>query len=291
MRAFDHPTELPGPEHQSDALIENLSGYRFVKLDLLPLLQADLQAALSETGVLGTILLANEGINVALSGTCAQCEAARAVLEADKRFAQLWLKQSYSDSIPFSKLKVRIRHEIIAFDGLEARDQQLQRTAAPTIKPEAVAQWLESGRDFTLLDTRNTYEIASGTFPQAEHLGIAHFRDFQNAVNAALDAGSLDKRKPMVTFCTGGIRCEKAAPWLIEQGFSEVYQIEGGVLNYFEQTGGTHWQGNCFVFDDRVEIDKQQHPTGATWCKQCQLTIAPGKTCPCQSSLMAMDMV
>ena len=131
-------------------------------------------------------------------------------------------------------------------------------------------------------DTRNTYEIASGTFHKAEHLDIAHFRDFQKAVQSALDDGTLQLDQPMVTFCTGGIRCEKAAPWMLEKGFKEVYQIEGGVLNYFERTGGKHWQGDCFVFDDRVELDQQLSPTGATWCTDCQLTVAPGQTCICQ---------
>jgi len=157
--------------------------------------------------------------------------------------------------------------------------------------PETVAQWIDEGKDFTLLDTRNDYEIESGTFATAEQLNIAHFRDFQAAVRAALEAGTLNQEKPIVTFCTGGIRCEKAAPWMIEQGFSEVYQIEGGVLNYFEQTGGKHWDGDCFVFDDRVELDKQLNPTGATWCTDCQLTIKHGEQCKCQSSRTAIEIV
>ncbi|MGQ7842940.1 oxygen-dependent tRNA uridine(34) hydroxylase TrhO [Granulosicoccus sp. 3-233] len=265
----------------------NLSGYRFIQLDYLPVLQADLHQALAETGVLGTILLADEGINVALAGTRPECDAARAVLDADERFRDLWLKESTSELRPFSKLKVRIRHEIIAFDGAEARTRQLQRPEAPALPPETVAQWLDEERDFTLLDTRNVYEVESGTFEQAEHLDIAHFRDYQRAVTQALEDGSLDPSKPIVTFCTGGIRCEKAAPWMIEQGFSEVYQIEGGILNYFERTGGKHWNGDCFVFDDRVEVDRQLQPTGATWCTSCQLTIQPGQHCVCQSPVQS----
>lgn len=262
----------------------NLSGYRFIQLDYLPVLQADLQQALAEIGVLGTILLADEGINVALAGTREQCEAARAVFEADERFRGLWLKESTSELRPFSKLKVRIRHEIIAFDGAEARTRQLQRPEAPALPPETLAQWLDENRDITLLDTRNTYEVESGTFESAEHLDIAHFRDYQRAVKQAVEDGTLDPAKPIVTFCTGGIRCEKAAPWMIEQGFKEVYQIEGGILNYFERTGGKHWNGDCFVFDDRVEVDKQLQPTGATWCTHCQLTIQPGEQCVCQDA-------
>lgn len=291
MQATDNSMSDHSPIGASGQPYINLSGYRFIPLDYLPILQADLHAALTETGILGTILLADEGINVALAGTAAQCQAARAVLENDERFRDLWLKESQSELVPFSKLKVRIRHEIIAFDGPDARTRQLERPEAPALPPETLAQWLDSGKDFTLLDTRNTYEVESGTFCQAEHLDIAHFRDYQKAVKAALENGTLNPEKPIVTFCTGGIRCEKAAPWMIEQGFKEVYQIEGGVLNYFEKTGGKHWDGDCFVFDDRVEVDKALQPTGASWCTECQLTISPGKECVCQSSRTAMEMV
>jgi len=285
------PFPVDTSDQSASTTYTNLSGYRFVRLDVLPVLQADMHAALTEIGVLGTILIAEEGINVALTGTAGQASAARAFFNADQRFADLWLKESESELVPFSKLKVRIRHEIIAFDGAKAGDRQLKRPHAQALTPETVQQWLDEGRDFTLLDTRNTYEIESGTFPQAKHLDIAHFRDFQSAVKAALDKGELHPNRPMVTFCTGGIRCEKAAPWMLEQGFKEVYQMEGGILNYFAQTGGNHWHGDCFVFDDRVELDKSLTPTGASWCTDCQLTIAPGKTCRCQSSRTAMDIV
>lgn len=261
--------------------IVNVSGYRFCKLDYLPVLQADMHAALVQTGVLGTILLADEGINIALSGSREHIDLARSYFQSDSRFAGIWLKESFSEDIPFSKLKVRIRHEIIVFDGEGASDKHLHRPEAPALSPDTVAQWIEQGRDMTLLDTRNTYEIESGTFDTAEHLNISHFRDFQQAVTTALSEGRLQLDKPTVTFCTGGIRCEKAAPWMIEQGFTQVYQMDGGILNYFESTGGTHWKGDCFVFDDRVEVDKQLVPTGATWCKECQLTIAPGQVCTC----------
>ncbi|MFK7994070.1 MAG: rhodanese-like domain-containing protein [Granulosicoccus sp.] len=271
--------------------VVNVSGYRFGKLEYLPLLQADMHAALARAGVLGTILLADEGINIALSGYRNQIDDAIAYFQSDERFRDIWLKESLSTEIPFSKLKVRIRHEIIAFDGANASDKHLHRPEAPALSPDTVAQWLDEGRDMTLLDTRNTYEIASGTFDKAEHLDIAHFRNFQEAVSKALEEGQLQLDKPTVTFCTGGIRCEKAAPWMMEQGFKEVYQIEGGILNYFEKTGGKHWQGDCFVFDDRVEVDKELTPTGATWCTECQLTIAPGQICTCQDSRTAMDMV
>lgn len=259
----------------------NLSGYRFIALDDLPVLQADLHAALAATGVLGTVLLAGEGINVALAGSRASCEAARAVLDADPRLAGLWLKESRSETVPFARLKVRVRREIIAFDGDQARARQAARPAAPALPPETLRRWLDEGRELTLLDTRNAYEIASGSFATAEHLDLGHFRDFGAAVGKALADGRLDPAKPVVTFCTGGVRCEKAAPWLLEHGFEEVWQVEGGVLNWFERCGDAHWRGDCFVFDDRVEIDSTLAPTGATLCTRCQRAVPAGSACDC----------
>lgn len=291
MRPTENPATRQVSGNASRPGYLNLLGYRFIALEYLPILQADLHAALAETGILGTILLADEGINIALAGTHEQCAAARAVFEADDRFRDVWLKESHSEILPFSKLKVRIRHEIIAFDGPQAHRRQLQRPEAPALAPETLVEWLDAGKELTMLDTRNTYEVESGTFTGAEHLDISHFREYQRAILERLQDGRLDPAKPIVTFCTGGIRCEKAAPWMLEQGFREIYQIEGGILNYFEKTGGKHWEGDCFVFDDRVELDKQLQPTGASWCNDCQLTVKPGELCTCQSASVAMETV
>lgn len=265
------------------AEIVNLSGYRFVTLEHLPILQADLQASLGATGVKGTVLLAPEGINVALAGTAPETLAVRNLFDDDPRFSSLWLKESRSQSRPFAKLKVRVRHEIIAFDGPGAESLP-PRPKAPALPPGELHQWLNQNRDFVLLDTRNDYEIASGSFKTATHLDISHFRHFKQAVSRALQNGELDTRQPMVTFCTGGIRCEKAAPWLLEQGFEQVFQIEGGILNYLAECGDAHWKGECFVFDDRVEVDASLAPTGARWCTHCHRAIAANTECQCPGS-------
>ena len=245
----------------------NIIAYKFIDLDLLPLLQADMHDALSNIGVLGTVLLANEGINVALAGTEAHIQQARDWFANDRRFTDLWFKESVSTFLPFSKLKVRIRHEIIAFD--DGKTKPL-KTPAPNLAPDQLKQWLDEGRAFTLLDTRNRYEVESGTFKRAVALDIDTFRDF----TAAADALDPDiKAQPVVTFCTGGVRCEKAAPWMLQNGFKEVYQIEGGILNYLEQCGGEHWQGDCFVFDDRVEVDARLAETGALLCPNCHRAV------------------
>lgn len=241
----------------------NISGYRFVRLDYLPVLQADLLTRLAPTGVLGTLLLADEGVNVALSGTDDAIQQARAIISEHAQLANMWFKESRSAVLPFAKLKVRIRSEIIAFDDGKTRPDE---TPAPNLAPADLKRWLDEGREFTLLDTRNNYEVDSGTFTQAESLDLDTFRQFPEAVSNS----TIDKSKPVVTFCTGGIRCEKAAPFLIDAGFTEVYQVEGGILNYFEECGESHWRGDCFVFDDRVEIDTKLQETGSKRCPVCQ---------------------
>ncbi|MEE9334228.1 MAG: rhodanese-like domain-containing protein [Granulosicoccaceae bacterium] len=276
----------------------NVSGYRFVHLDDLPTLQADMREGLRDTGVLGTILLAEEGINVALAGTAQQIIDARNWFGTRPELNDLWLKESYSQMLPFAKLKVRVRPEIITFLAPEQRNNTppWEVHEAPAMPPEQLLQHIQNRDDITLLDTRNKYEVASGTFEGARHLDIDHFRDFPDAVAKAIESGELDLKKPVVTFCTGGIRCEKAAPYLIEQGFNEVYQIDGGIINYFEKCDGKHWNGDCFVFDDRIEINTKLEPTDVTICRACHTAVAEGEYCVCENpgdyeSLKALEMV
>jgi len=262
--------------------IINLSGYRFVHLDDLPALQQCLKEELCQLGMQGSVMLAGEGINLSLAGSAAAVQLTRNCLDKDPRLKDLWLKESASESVPYKRLRVRVRTEIIAFDGQDSESLQAARPKAQSIAPLKLKQWLDENRDITLLDARNDYEIVSGTFPQSRHLSIKNFRHFKAAVMQCLDEGTLDRQKPLVTYCTGGIRCEKAAPWLLEQGFSEVHQVEGGLLNYLETCGDAHWQGECFVFDDRVELNRELQPTGAGLCDYCQLAVPAGTACRCQ---------
>jgi len=268
--------------HSTEMTYLNLSGYRFVALDDLPSLQADMQLALKEAGVLGTVLLAEEGINVALSAPADAVARARHWFDQDSRFAGLWLKESWSEIPAFTKLKVRIRPEIISFDR-GVTDALNGRDKAPALPPATLKAWLDEGRDVVLLDTRNNYEVHSGTFKNAVSVNISNFRDFPRAIAESVAAGELSKNVPVVTFCTGGIRCEKAAPFLAEAGINEVYQIEGGILNWFEQCGGAHWQGDCFVFDDRVEITPDLVVTGSQLCRRCHRAVPLDEQCVCQS--------
>lgn len=260
----------------------NVSGYRFITLHNLPELQQGMLEALRGAGVLGTILLAEEGINVALSAPAEAIAKAKAWFDQDERLANLWLKESTSELQAFTKLKVRIRPEIITFDGGTA-DGERGRKKAPAISPKELKAWIDEGRDFVLLDTRNDYEIRSGTFKNAVDISLTNFRDFPKEVDAALADGTLPTDKPIVTFCTGGIRCEKAAPYLSDAGVQEVYQIEGGILNWFEHYGAEHWDGDCFVFDDRHVITPELAETNAWLCRQCHTAKPFGVACDCQS--------
>jgi UPF0176 protein len=229
--------------------ILNVAAYRFVELDHLPQLRAAFKARAEELGLKGTILVAMEGINLFLAGEARKVEAFLETLRADARFAAIEVKRSWSAGQTFRRLLVKIKREIVSMQRPEFR---LRESPAPRIAPQQLKRWLDEGRDLVLLDTRNQFEVDLGTFENARSLGLKSFSDFPRATPALPEEL---KRAPVVTFCTGGIRCEKAAPWLVSQGYREVYQLDGGILNYFEQCGSAHFRGDCFVFDQRVALD------------------------------------
>jgi UPF0176 protein len=193
-------------------------------------------------------------------------------------------KVSISADQPFNRMLVRIKKEIIAF-GVEGINPA-QRTS-PKLTAATLKQWLDEGRPLTLLDTRNDYEIKLGTFKNALPIGVDHFRDFPSAVRKLPPAL---KDQPIVMFCTGGIRCEKAGPFMEMEGFKNIFQLDGGILKYFEECGGAHYDGECFVFDQRVGLDPSLQETDSDQCFSCQtpLTAAdqvdarylPGQSCP-----------
>ena len=234
--------------------ILNIAAYRFVALDDLPALRESLFDLCQQEHLRGTILLASEGINLFVAGPEAGVGLLRAALAADRRLRGLDFKESWSRATPFRRLKVKIKEEIIAF-GVPGIDPA--RHPVPALSPATLKSWLDQGRDVILVDTRNTFEVAQGSFAGAIHLGNDTFRKFA-AVAGALTAGDPDT--PIVTFCTGGIRCEKAAPLLRHKGHRNVYQLEGGILRYLECAGSAHFRGNCFVFDERGTLDAALKP-------------------------------
>ncbi len=237
--------------------IVNLATYKFVLLTRLAERRAWLRDFCRKLGLKGTILLSVEGINLFVAGRRTAVDALVAALQDDTEIGPLELKESPSDVQPFRRMWVKIKKEIIPF-GVDIAPTLASSQKLP---PAQLKKWLDAARPVTLLDVRNNYEFALGTFAGAEPIGIDHFRQFP----AAADRLPKERRdETIVTFCTGGIRCEKAAPYLVRRGFRNVWQLDGGILKYFEVCGSAHFQGECFVFDDRVAVDGLLRETATT---------------------------
>ena len=244
--------------------IVNIAAYRFLPLSDLRPLRARLQSQCKDWELKGTILLSPEGINLFVAGVPEKIEQLLALLRSLPGLETLQVKVSETDHQPFNRMLVRIKKEIIAF-GVEGIDPA--RRTSPKLAPRELKRWLDEGRPITLLDTRNDYEVKLGTFRNALPIGIDHFRDFPQAVGKL--APEL-KQQPIVMFCTGGIRCEKAGPFMEREGFQNVFQLDGGILKYFEECGGEHYDGECFVFDGRVGVDASLQETESCQCFNCQ---------------------
>jgi UPF0176 protein len=235
-------------------VILNVAAYRFVEIADPAALREQLQSRCESLGLRGSVLLAPEGINLFLAGTEGPLRRFLRELAADPRFADLPTRFSRSAAIPFGRLRVRLRKEIISFrqPGLDPA-----RSRAPAVSPERLAHWLEqghddAGRELVLLDTRNREETAYGSFADALVLPIDNFTELP----AALESRREDLRgKTVVGFCTGGIRCEKAVAWMAQAGYGNVVQLEGGILGWLERFGARGYRGDCFVFDRRVALD------------------------------------
>ena len=248
MAPMDHPRP-----------ILNIAAYQFVHVADPEALAAWIRG-LAEAGALrGTVLVAPEGINVFLAGDEAAIGDFLAALRADTRFAAIAVKQSRSRVQPFARLKVKVKPEIISFrcDGASPLQER-----APTVSPETLARWIaqgsdDDGRRLVLLDTRNREEVAHGSFAGALALPIDNFTELPGALAPHREAM---RDATVVSFCTGGIRCEKAALWLRHDGMDNLLQLEGGILGYFDRVGGAGYDGRCFVFDERVALDPALRP-------------------------------
>lgn len=246
--------------------IVNVSAYRFIDLpkDHLPTLRTQLLKKANACQLKGTILLGTEGINLFLAGERDDIDAYKSFLNHFEQFSNLFYKESFSTYRPFTRMLVRIKKEIIP---MGRREVMPAKKTAMHLAPEVFKQWYEKQHDMIVLDTRNDYEVALGTFKNAIDLNIEHFRDFPDAIKLLPKE---IKQKPIVTFCTGGIRCEKAAEYMLQQGFEQVYQLDGGIINYFEKCGGAFYEGECFVFDKRVALDTNLQETQTTQCYKCR---------------------
>lgn len=246
-------------------MILNIAAYLFVAIDDADALAARLRAQAEAAALRGTMLVTPEGLNLFLAGAEAPLRGFLAWLRSDARFAALHAKESWSETVPFARLKVKRKAEIITFRR-EAASPLQAGARAPTVAPATLARWIaqggrdDAGRRLVLLDTRNREEVAYGTFDGALTLPIERFTDLPAALAPHREAL---RDAAVVSFCTGGIRCEKAALWLRADGMDNVLQLDDGILGCFEQVGGMGYAGGCFVFDERVALDPQLRPMAA----------------------------
>ena len=233
--------------------ILNISAYLFTPLASPEAWRAQCHDQASSRQLKGTILIAPEGINLFLAGQPEQLEGFLQWLRAQDGMAGLGGKKSWSPEQPFGKLLVKVKREIIRMNHPTIAPAQGR---APAVSPADLQRWLDQGHDdqgqaLVMLDTRNAFEVGHGKFAGALDWGLDKFSEFPQAAQEHL--ADL-QGKTVVSYCTGGIRCEKAAIYLRELGLTEVYQLDGGILQYFEDTGGAHFEGDCFVFDERVAL-------------------------------------
>ena len=242
--------------------------YKFVTLDNYQALQQPLLSFMLERDIKGTLLLAQEGINGTIAGSRSHIDALLFFLKSDARLADVNYKESYTDQPPFLRSRVKLKKEIVTM-GIEGIDPK--RVAGTYVKP---TDWndLINDPDVLLVDTRNNYEVQVGTFKDALNPKTDSFREFPDYVKQQLDP---KKHSKVAMFCTGGIRCEKSTAFLKEQGFDEVYHLQGGILKYLEEVPAEDslWEGECFVFDERVTVNHQLEKGDYEQCNACRMPI------------------
>lgn len=267
--------------------------YKFVLLENAETLRQPLLEYCQQQGIKGTILLAREGINGTIAGAQAAVESALAYLKQDRRLADLTYKVSQAKTAPFERMKVKLKQEIVTLGKPEVSPTQLVGTY---VDPQDWNQVI-SDPDVVVVDTRNRYEVGIGSFQGAIDPETDSFREFPDYVDQELDP---IRHKKIAMFCTGGIRCEKASSYLLSRGFEEVYHLRGGILKYLEEVPAeaSLWQGECFVFDERVTVDHDLTTGSYAMCHGCGHPISvddmasphyePGIACPhCYQTLTA----
>ena len=242
----------------------NVAGYKFEPLYDVEVLVPEFQSVCDDLELKGSVYLSPNGINFSLAGSEESIEEYLHFMEQDKRFLDIPLKKTYSETQPFRRMKVRPKKEIISLGRDDINPREL---TGGYVTPKELYSMYENNDDVIVLDTRNEYETRVGLFENAVDLQLDTFRDFPNAIEQLPEEY---KDKQIVMYCTGGIRCEKASAVMLKAGFSDVKQLEGGVLDYFKETGGKYWNGDCFVFDERVALDTDLNETEYIYCYICR---------------------
>jgi UPF0176 protein len=276
--------------------IVNISAYKFVTLNDIADLRPHFQQRCLDLGLKGTILLAPEGINMFLAGSRVAIDSYLDWMHQDTRLADIIPKESLSERQPFRRMLVRLKKEIITMKNPVIKPE-LGR--APAVTAHDLKRWLDQGHDdegkpVVMVDTRNAFEVDVGSFENTLDYRIDKFSEFPDVIAQHKDELN---DKTIVTFCTGGIRCEKAAIYMRNIGYHRVYQLDGGILKYFEEVGGAHYNGDCFVFDHRTALNPQLEETATVQCFACRAVVTPreqlsphyveGKSCPHCASVAA----
>ena len=260
--------------------ITNVAGYQFRTVADVETMHAQVQALCARTHLKGTVFISPEGINLSLAGSPTDIEYVLGQLDEVCGFDRLQVNTTCSDSIPFRRLLVKIREELVPMT-LPATDTIRHAQAeARYITSDELRQWICTGRVMTLLDLRNRFEYELGTFMHAQNLGLRHFRELGSA---APKLAKLPRTAPVVTFCTGGIRCEKGASYIASLGFKHVYKLKGGILDYLKKFQEEDWRGDCFVFDERISLNHRLEPTYARLCRVCQVVLNEDEEQVCRS--------
>jgi UPF0176 protein len=276
----------PATVGAAPAVYVNIAAYKFITLDNLQDLRPQYQETCAHLGLKGTVLLTPEGINMFLSGTRANIDEYLAWVRSDARLADLEVKESLSAEQSHRRMLVRIKKEIITMRMPLIKPEEGR---APFVEAKTLKRWLDQGHDdngkpVVMVETRNDYEVDVGTFNNTVDYRLKKFTEFPEVI---------EKHKADFegkTVVTGGIRCEKAAIHMQNIGYDNVYQLEGGILKYFEEVGGAHYTGDCFVFDYRTALNPKLEPTETTQCFACRAVVTPrqqmapeyvpGKSCP-----------
>jgi UPF0176 protein len=267
----------------------NIAAYKFITIDDTVEKRPQFLEMCNKLGLKGTILLTPEGINLFLAGLREPIDQFLSWLRSDSRFTDIIVKESYSTEQPFGKMLVKLKREIIT---MKMPLIQPEKGRAPFVDAKTLKRWLDQGHDdagkpVVMVETRNDFEVDVGTFDNTIDYRIKKFSEFPQVIAQHKDALN---DKTIVTFCTGGIRCEKAAIHMKNVGFDSVYQLDGGILKYFEEVGGAHYTGDCFVFDYRTALNPDLEPTETVQCAVCDTKVTPreqlsplyvaGKSCP-----------
>ena len=248
----------------NDLDVLNIAGYKFEPLNDVEVLVPEFKSVCDDLDLKGSVYLSPNGINFSLAGSEEAVQQYLYFMEKDKRFLDIPLKKTYSETQPFRRMKVRQKKEIISLGRDDINPREL---TGDYVTPQELYAMYENNEDVIVLDTRNEYETRVGLFENAVDLQLDTFRDFPDAIEQLPEEY---KDKQIVMYCTGGIRCEKASAVMLKAGFSDVKQLEGGVLDYFKETGGKYWNGDCFVFDERVALDTDLNETEYIYCYICR---------------------